>query len=403
MPEAKRLLIMVVDIDDDLHEKAKLKGPVVGRKANLEAASKLAVVDPQEVDANAIFAAVKMYDELSKDHVVEVATFTGSRVPGFQAQREVVKQLEKVIADFAPEAAVFVSDGAADEQIIPLVSARIKIQSIHTIVMKQTKELEKTYFVLLEKLKEPAFARVIFGVPGAALLLYFLVGWDGIRYFTGLLGFYLILKGLGVEEWLGRHLSTENLSFGKVSSVVYMAAIPLGVVAIALGWSAATTSGYTDLLLQSAVFVKQLLLLVIAALLVVGGHALEAYYEDKKYLYPGYLVSASAIILFSLLFSVAADWILDNASFGDFFTTLMLTVFLMLLVIFLSREFRKDILIKMHLEGKEAYTEIGIRLGKIVGVNKLKDTFIVETDAGSKIDMSVDYITHLGDKVIIRY
>lgn len=101
MPEAKRLLIMVVDIDDDLHEKAKLKGPIVGRKANLEAAGKLAVADPQEVDANAIFAAVKLHDELSKDHIVEVATFTGSRVPGFPAQREVVKQLEKVIADFS--------------------------------------------------------------------------------------------------------------------------------------------------------------------------------------------------------------------------------------------------------------------------------------------------------------
>ncbi len=403
MADAKRLLIIVVDSDDDLHEKTKIKGPIIGRKQNLEAASKLAVADPEDVDSNAMFEGVKLYDELSKDHIVEVCTLTGSRAGSFAAQKEVVKQLEMVISEFSPEASVFVSDGAADEQVITLVSTRIKIQSIHTVVMKQTKELEKTYFVVLEKLREPEFARIVFGVPGAALLFYFGFGLEGIRYFTGLLGIYLILKGLGIEDWIARSFSLKQVSFDKVSSVIYFAAIPLAVVALALGWSQVSISGQTDALKAVAVFVKQLLLLVIAALLVIAGHALEAYYEKKDYLYPSYLISASAIILFSILFAVAADWILDNASFGDFFGTLILTTILMLLIVFLSREFRKDIITRMKLEGKEVYNEIGTRLGKIVGVNKSKDTFIVETDAGAKIDLNIDYIAHLGEKVIIRY
>ena len=42
MADHKRLLVLVVDIDADLQEKAKVKGPVVGRKAVSEAATKLA-------------------------------------------------------------------------------------------------------------------------------------------------------------------------------------------------------------------------------------------------------------------------------------------------------------------------------------------------------------------------
>lgn len=403
MAEAKRLLVLNVDIDDDLHEKAKLRGPVVGRKANIEAAGKLATADPQEVDANAMFAAVKLADELSKDHVVEVATITGSRTPGFSAHREVVKQLEKVLAEFSPEACVFVSDGAADEQVLPLVTARVKVLSVQTLVMKQTKELEKTYFVVLEKLKEPAFARVVFGVPGVALLLYFLVGNVGLRYFVGLLGLYLILKGLGVEEWVARRLESTQISFDRISSVFYFAAIPLGVVAIAIGVSKATGSGQSDVLKIAAIFVKEQFLLVIAGMLTVVGQALEAYYEKKEYLYPGYLIAASSIVLFWLLFSNAADWIIGTASFADFFSTLLLIVVVMFLVIYLAKEFRKDLISRLHLEGREVYTEVGTQLGTVVGVNKVKDTFIVETEAGSKIDLGFDHIAHLGDKVIIRY
>ena len=58
------LLVICVDRDNDLGKKAGVKGPVIGREKNLEAASKLALADPTESDANSIFAAVKKYDEV---------------------------------------------------------------------------------------------------------------------------------------------------------------------------------------------------------------------------------------------------------------------------------------------------------------------------------------------------
>ncbi len=403
MPEAKRLLVLCVDVDADLHEKAKLRGPVVGRKANVEAATKLAVADPEEVDANAMFKAVKLHDDLAKEHTVEIATLTGSRHLGYAADREIVQQLEKVIGDFKPEACVFVTDGASDERILPLIQSRVKINSVHAVYVKQEKDLEKTYFIILDKLKEPSFARIVFGIPGIALLLYFLVGTEGIRYFIGLLGAYLILRGAGIEDWLARSAANTKLSFDRVSSVFYFAAVPLALVAIGIATSKAASSEAGDVVKIAAAFVKELFLLVIALLISVVGNTLEAYYEKKSHTYPDQLINASAIILLWLMFNTAADWILGNSSFADFFSALLLIVVVMFLVITLAKEFRKNIISKMHMEGREVYTELGTLLGKVVGINKRKATFIIETENGQKIDLDFDRISNLGEKIIIRY
>ncbi len=403
MPEPKRLLVLCVDVDADLHEKARIKGPVVGRKAVSEAAAKLATADPQEVDANTMFQAVKLYDELGKNHQVEIAVVTGSRSLGYAANSEVVKQLEAVLKGFKAEACVFVSDGASDEQVLPLVQSRVRINSVHTVFVKQQKELEKTYFVLIDKLKEPAFARIVFGIPGLALVLFYLFGATGLRAFVGLLGAYLVLKALGVEEWVLHRLYETRVSFDRISSVFYFAAVPLAAVSIGVGIDKAFSGGQTEVLKQFAVFTKEQVLLVVAMLLTIVGNGLEAYYEKRNYLYPGFLISASAVVLFWVLFTNFADWILGNVSFGDLFSSLLLIVLVMFLVIFLAKEFRKDILVGLHLEGKEAYTELGSLLGKVVGVNKRTESFIIETEAGQKIDLDVNHIAHVGEKVVVRY
>ncbi|MBI3587805.1 DUF373 family protein [Candidatus Micrarchaeota archaeon] len=403
MADFKRLLVLAIDVDADLLEKAKIRGPVVGRKAVGDAAAKLALADPEESDANTMFQAVKTYDELSGEHTVEIAVLTGSRSLGYAADREIVNQVEKVISDFHPEACVFVSDGASDERVMPLIQSRLKIVSVKSVYIKQNKDLEKTYFVIIDKLKEPQFARIVFGIPGVALGLYYLFGGQGLRVFLGLLGAYLIIKATGIEEWVARGLESARFSFDRVSSVFYFAAIPLAVVAIAIGYSKASAYHGTELLKIAAVFLKELSLLVVALLLTVTGQFLEAYVEKKNFLYPNFMVNASAIVLFWVLFNSASDWVLGAISFPEFFLVLLLIVGVLFLVIFLSREFRKDIVSGLQLEGKAVYTELGTLLGKVVGVNKRKDSFVIETDSGSRIDLDFNHIANVGDKVIIRY
>jgi len=406
--KSKRLLVLCVDIDDDLGEKTGIRGPVIGKKAAVEAGTKLALADPEDSDSNSIFQAVKAFDELrERGNETEIAVITGSSRLGYEADANVVKQLERVVKDFQPEACVFVSDGASDERLLPLIQSRVKIDSVRAVTIKQTKEIEKTYFVILEKLKEPHFARIVFGIPGLALILFAFSEFLGVRLFVGILGAYLLFKGLGFEERLFKRLSLSRYSFENVSFVFYFAAVPLAIVAVWLAVSRVAAfqyAGESNVAKLVAWFLKDLLLLLpVSLLLVVAGNVLQALHDEKHHLLPRQIVYGSVVFLFWLVFNNAADWIIGSISFANFFYLLLLGVLAMYLVIYLSNEFRKAIVSRMKLEGKEAYTEIGGLIGKVVGLNKKKDAFIIQTTAGQKIDLDFNHIANVGEKIIIKY
>ena len=201
----ERLLVLAVDVDNDLYRKTGITGPVIGRVQNLNAATQLSLADPEETDANTMFQAVKLYDELKKEgYTVNVATITGSEKEGYIADREVARQLELVLDQYKADACIFVTDGASDNRVLPIIESRVKINSVKIVTMKQAEKFENTYFVILEKLKEPHYARIIFGIPALLLLLFAIsyaigTGWE---LPVALIGIYLILKGFGLEDAL---------------------------------------------------------------------------------------------------------------------------------------------------------------------------------------------------------
>jgi putative membrane protein len=82
----QRTLILCIDGDDDIGKKANIVTPVVSRDSNIEAAVSLSLADPEEADANAMYGAVKLYDQLIKsypDEVYQVATISGSSSRGY--------------------------------------------------------------------------------------------------------------------------------------------------------------------------------------------------------------------------------------------------------------------------------------------------------------------------------
>ncbi|OIO26476.1 hypothetical protein COX85_00285 [Candidatus Micrarchaeota archaeon CG_4_10_14_0_2_um_filter_55_9] len=407
MPEKKRLLVLCIDVDDDLGNKAKIRGPIVGEKKVLEAAQKLGVADPEDADVNTLFEAVRTYRELAKENEVEVAALTGHKKLGYKADASVAKQLENVVDSFKPEACIFVSDGASDERVLPIVQSRVRVDGVRTVYVKQEKDLEKTYFVILDKLKEPPFARVIFGVPGIALLLYFLFANEGIRLFLGLLGAYLILKGLGVEEMFFRYLATARVRPDSLGFVFYFASIPLLVVSVWLAASrvsALNYAGVTDASKLAAWFTKDLLLLLpLALLLLIVGGVVETIQKKKSYELPQYLIYGSSVILFWFIFNTAANWILGLTAFSSFFYALLLGVIALYLATYLTTQFKKSILSKMNLNGKEVYTELGSFLGTAVGTDKSGNALIIKTKSRQKIDLNLDYILSVGEKILVSY
>lgn len=173
-----KLLVLSVDRDDDIGIKAKVETPVIGRDNCIEAAKKLAIVDPEEADANAIFAAVGQYDELvSKKIDCEVAIIAGFYKGGVEADQNLRAKLMKVTSVFNASGVILVSDGFEDREILPILMSMMPIISIKRVVIKHSGRLEESYAVLGRYIRmlitDPRYSKFSLGVPG---LLFLTIG-----------------------------------------------------------------------------------------------------------------------------------------------------------------------------------------------------------------------------------
>ena len=173
---ANRLLVICVDRDNDVGEKTGILTPVVGRDACIEAAQRLALEDPEDADSNAIFSAIKTYEDLiSKGYEVEVVTVTGVSDRGVQADEKIASEIRSVLQKYSANGAVIVSDGEDDESVIPVIQNVLPVISVQRVVMKVSRSVEYSYAVFGKYLKMVAYdskySKFFLGVPGILLLI----------------------------------------------------------------------------------------------------------------------------------------------------------------------------------------------------------------------------------------
>ena len=181
---ASKLLVICVDRDDDVGEKTGITTPVIGRDACIEAAQRLALEDPEDADSNAIFSAIKTYEDLvSKGYNAQVVTVTGVAGRGVQADEKIAAEIKLVLKTFRADGSVIVSDGEDDEMVIPIIQNVIPVISVQRVVMKVSRTIEHSYALFGKFLKmvvyDPKYSKFFLGVPGILLLI------GGIGVVTG--------------------------------------------------------------------------------------------------------------------------------------------------------------------------------------------------------------------------
>ena len=173
---SNKLLVICVDRDNDVGEKAGIVTPVIGRDACIEAAQRLALEDPEDADSNSIFAAIKTYEDLiSKGYQAEVITIAGVKNRGVQADEKILEETKKALEKFSANGAVIVSDGEDDESVIPVIQNVLPVISVQRVVMKVSRSVEYSYAVFGKYLKmiayDSKYSKFFLGVPGILLLI----------------------------------------------------------------------------------------------------------------------------------------------------------------------------------------------------------------------------------------
>jgi len=212
--KAERTLVLCVDRDDDLGVKAGIETPILGRVENINAAVKLALRDPEEPDANAIFEAVRIFDRLTETVEKEggqcqIATLAGSELGGVGADRKLVSEFNEVLKTFPATDIVLVVDGFTDETILPLIQSRVPVTSVRRITVRHSQSIEETVWLFSRYLKmlieNPRYARIALGLPGILLIVIGILSVFNLLVYTWIaflivLGTFLAIKGFGIDK-----------------------------------------------------------------------------------------------------------------------------------------------------------------------------------------------------------
>ncbi len=243
----ERVLVLSVDRDGDLERKTGTRSPVFGREAVMAAATSLAVADPEEADANALFAAVKEYDELRAQEVqCDVGAVCGLEESDYTADKKIRREVEALLAKQQYSGIVLISDGAEDELVVPILQTLKPIVSVRRVVVKHSRSVEENYMVLGRYLRmlvfEPRYSKWAIGVPGIILLfagVLVLAGEATLATFAVLIiiGGAFLVRGFNIDRFVAGMLSQKPFGYIRLFT------IPTSILILIVGLS----SGYSNM------------------------------------------------------------------------------------------------------------------------------------------------------------
>jgi putative membrane protein len=377
-----KTLVLCVDRDNDIGEKAHLTGPIVGIEENLNAARELGLADPEDTDVNALFEAAKTAKELK----CEVVTLTGDWNVGIVSDEKISKQLDYVMERFKPESIILITDGAEDEQLIPIIQSRVKINAVKTVIVRQSRELEKAYFTITNFLREvekdAGLAHLIFVIPGLVLLLIAIGGALNILMQTMLLllaivGLYLIVKGLGFEEEFFSRTSEffKSLSIERISVMAYVLAFFTLLAGVGLNYDEyvkRNPQGYIDMA-KTALTLGYADIVLLAFVIVIIGRIIDEYSMERYLSIRRYIITLALLVLTTLTAQTGAYYFLGQTKLMDFAIAVMLSIIFFVVIvqstelIFIEEINTRKRTIKEY-AGKKVVNKEGAEIGKVTKV-----------------------------------
>ncbi len=305
-------LILVIDRDDDLGRKTGISSPVIGRDNCLKAGESLGLADPEDSDLNTIFGAVRIYDDLKGSERVEIAIVAGDENVGVVSDNKIAEQIDYLRNLLRPESVILVTDGSEDEFVIPVISSRMKIDGVHRIVVKQSKTIESTYYLIKRMFEDPKIAKSTL-VPLGSILLIFsifsLAGFMEIGYGTIVLfvGIYLILKAYGMDDAIEEYFSTikNSLLEGRFSFITYVISLILIIVGFIQGINSFWKLLYQPvavgaIILATAFIYGSLWWIISAGVSIIIGKILDGFIEGRsirRYISMVFLLISAGLII----------------------------------------------------------------------------------------------------------
>jgi putative membrane protein len=206
-----------------------------------------------------------------------------------------------VIKETNAEDAIVISDGAEDEYILPIIQSRLKITSVQRVNVKQSKQLEDTYYRIVKLLDEDKVKKQFF-LPIALILIVWAIfaifgmAASGFGAILFTLGIYLLIRTFNSEKKVAIlwHEFRDGLLTGRPS--FYTSILSIVIVTVSLFYAYNNTFNqyqrYLDVLVLK--FLAGITWGIVAAgLLAAFGRVTDLYIREKRILWSYWIVPFS--------------------------------------------------------------------------------------------------------------
>lgn len=324
-----RILVLSVDRDDDFGSKAGQTSPFIGREENIEAAVALGLKDPEDSDLNTVLAAVSIYEEMLKKGIdAHIATVCGDVKVGYESDLVLATQLENVLNQIKPDRVVLVSDGAEDEYIYPMITSRVKVDSVRRVWVKQAPTVEGTYYILIKMMQDDKIRKRILtpiGLIFAIIGIFSLIPLVWQMYHTDdqigviaemtwgmlamVLGAYLIGYAFKIGERTKNTVSQMGRAVRSGSQMIPFAIITviLFALGVILGLNNVNSNPSSDFTIQAIQFAEGVLWMwAFSFISFETGRFISYYLNNSKIFWP-HIVATLTVIASGFIIQGASD------------------------------------------------------------------------------------------------
>lgn len=308
-----KTLVLCVDRDDDLGEKANITSPIIGRKDNLRAAIALGITDPEDSDTNSVFAAIKIYDSLiDHNEDAEIATVCGHKIVGRKSDTIIMDQFNTLLKVIKPTHVILVTDGQEDEFIEPVITSKVPIRNVHRVTVKQAKDVESLVYTILKAVQNEKILKKVVLPVSLVLITYGILALLNLTHIAIgaialVVGGYLFVRAFHMEEPLTKVMQEMGSSMERrryIALITWAVSISLFIIGIAIGafqadaeYNGSGTKYIYIFTYYAAGF------LVTAGIVYVLGSAIDLYVRKKRTpRYTGTFLGS----LFAILFGIYA-------------------------------------------------------------------------------------------------
>ncbi|WP_330630450.1 DUF373 family protein [Halocatena halophila] len=232
-------LVVCVDRDGDF----TIDQPVVGEESLFELLRTAGLEDPEDSRVNCLLETISVARSMSDSCTQAVPVVVSGAGESVGVDRAIATQLDDLVSEFDPDAAVVVVDSVADELAVPVIESRLRVDAVDRVIVQQARDIESTYYLLKRLVVDEELRRTLFTPIGAVLLAMPVIlsvtntVTVAVAVIAATVGGYLLYKGLGLDNALATVPAMVRSAFysGQVSFVTYVVGAGLALIGCFLG------------------------------------------------------------------------------------------------------------------------------------------------------------------------